>query len=760
MENKNNYDQIDFCLNTLYDCVYNESSEKCYTIKPIIKSLIKLHDLKKDNNFNCDEIFRKCTIKFINKVKNRFLFKRTSDSTYPCTISIGSYSSNPNYGGENDLGREEMINIAMMYMLSETVINDKLNHILLPIMMFDISGEKIKKLMPDITTQIKELDDKHELYVLITEHYFKMTTLREYLKNNLNKMTLNDWKCLFFQVLYTLSKLNEKFNKFRHNSLDLDAIFIYEKKENNNNDIYKLGSTTFKIPNKTFDIKIGYFDKSYTSDYIKNKGTTNITENPYYDIHYFFNSLYIFLKENDNIPDMISGFINEMVPEKFRIEPDEKFKGLNENMFDNLSNYIIVPSVTLKKNKFFSEFIEGMDLSASPVQNNKLDLNELNYKESGIDYLKNKNSISESSNDEYSKLNKTKILDRKKSKQYYRNMIKGSRKIVVPGLTMSESPMSEGGDIFTKTELKNKKKNKNSIKTSKLSTEYKVGNPELTSSDSEDINKDLNNIRGRVDESSMSESRLDINTYAEPESDVFKTTKHILEGIKKRKHNSKKSRKQKRLEAIDDKDDEDSEDIEIDGDDEKEKKSSSSSSSSSSASISISSSSSSDDKKKHKNKSNENSLMSQLDPKMKNKLSTLPDGFVAEVPDYMSNRFPDLGQGMQMSQGMGMPQEMGMPMPMPMQMPQDMGMPMGMPQGMPMGMPQGMPMGMPQGMPMGMPQGMPQGMPMGMPQGMLGQDPMSSMLGVPMMNQNMGTMMGGGNKLKKYYLKKDNDFFF
>jgi len=752
MENKNNYDQIDFCLNTLYDCVYNKSSEKCYTIKPIIKSLIKLHDLKKDSNFKCDEIFKNCTIKFINKVKNRFLFKRTSDSTYPCTISIGSYSSNPNYGSENDLGREEMINIAMMYMLSETVINDKLNHILLPIMMFDISGEKIKKLIPDITTYFKELDDKHDLYVLITEHYFKMTTLREYLKNNLNKMTLNDWKCLFFQVLYTLAKLNEKFNKFRHNSLDLDAIFIYEKKEDNNNDIYKLGSTTFKISNKTIDIKIGYFDKSYTSDYIKNKGTTNITENPYYDIHYFFNSLYIFLKENDNIPDIISGFINEMVPEKFRIEPDEKFKGLNENMFDNLSSYIIVPSVTLKKNKFFSEFIEGMDLSASPVQNNKLDLNELNYKESGIDYLKNKNSISESSNDEYSKLNKTKISNRKKSKQYYRNMIKGSRKIVVPGLTMSESPMSEGGNIFTKTELKNKKKNKNSIKTSKLSTEYKVGNPELTSSDSEDINGDLQNIKERVgrSSSSISESRLDINTYAEPESDVFKPAKYMLEGIKKRKHN-KKSSKQKRLEAIDDKDEEDNDDIEIDEDDDDEKEKNSSSSSS----ISISSSSSSNnDKKKHKNKSNENSFMSQLDPKMKNKLSTLPDGFIAEVPPNMANRFPDLGQGMGMSQGMGMPQDMGMQMPM--QMPQDMGMPQGMPMGMPQGMPQGMPMGMPQGMPMGMPQGMP----MGMPQGMPGQDPMSNMLGVPMMNQNMGTMMGGGKKLKKYYLKKDNDFFF
>jgi hypothetical protein len=55
---------------------------------------------------------------------------------------------------------------------------------------------------------------------------------------------------------------------------------------------------------------------------------------------------------------------------------------------------------------------------------------------------------------------------------------------------------------------------------------------------------------------------------------------------------------------------------------------------------------------------------------------------------------------------------------------------------------------------------MPMGMPMGMSQGMSGQDQMSNMLGVPMMNQNMGTMMGGGKKVTKYYLKKDNSFFF
>ena len=51
------YNNIDFCLNLLYDFLYN-SEKKCYNAKHTPVTSITLNDIKKNKNFNKSLIFK------------------------------------------------------------------------------------------------------------------------------------------------------------------------------------------------------------------------------------------------------------------------------------------------------------------------------------------------------------------------------------------------------------------------------------------------------------------------------------------------------------------------------------------------------------------------------------------------------------------------------------------------------------------------------------------------------------------------------
>src|SRR6202012_5058588 len=108
MSSGNKYDQIDYCLNTLYDYFYNKDREGCYKFKPIIKNNIKLIDIKKLADFDYNDILTG-KVKFMGKFNNKYQFKRYSETSYPCTISIGIYKAkNSRY---DDMARGELIDM-------------------------------------------------------------------------------------------------------------------------------------------------------------------------------------------------------------------------------------------------------------------------------------------------------------------------------------------------------------------------------------------------------------------------------------------------------------------------------------------------------------------------------------------------------------------------------------------------------------------------------------------------------------------------
>jgi hypothetical protein len=352
---ENIYDDIDFCLNTLYESIYNTKTEECFMFNIINKKDIVIDDLKKNNEFNYSKVLSGKIEKM--GIYNDRLHYKIKNSIYPYTIEIGFIN---NKYTNTDQKRPELYNVAMMYMGSELVFEEKFNHILLPIMCFDIKKEKLEKIIPTLEKDFGKLyqSNNDNMYIIITEHFFKMYTLKEYLDENIDNLNENDLNNILFQIYITLGKLNERFNKFRHNKLNLESIRLYLKEPRD--DIYKFDKEIYTLKNNKIIIKITDFDYSYnTGDYIQNNNpfillnNANI-DNPYYDIHYITNLIYLYLKNNKSenaykLFKYYTNFFNEIIPEKYRIQNLDNYYGLDQEKYMINSDNKINILYTIKK---------------------------------------------------------------------------------------------------------------------------------------------------------------------------------------------------------------------------------------------------------------------------------------------------------------------------------------------------------------------------------------------------------------------------
>ena len=293
------------------------------------------------------------------------MFKRYSESSFSSTLQVGIYDSN--LQDVNDMQRGELINISMLYLLSDLVYNSKTKYITLPIMFFDLTWKDLKASNKTIAEEInkdnKKIADDKMCYVLITEHFFKMNPLKEYLVQNGKKLTSIEWKVLFFQILQALFQIQKSYPSFRHNKLDLGAIDVYMTKANLDKKEKKyIGNKSFSVPNVGFELRIGDFDKSNIQDTLDNKSTDKKTENTYYDIHHFFHSL-LNIKDELKMPKDISDFIERVVPEEYRTE--DGF--LDESYYEQNSSGVLTPEKFLNDDIFgdLSEVINEVEVSSA-----------------------------------------------------------------------------------------------------------------------------------------------------------------------------------------------------------------------------------------------------------------------------------------------------------------------------------------------------------------------------------------------------------
>ena len=487
------YNNLDFLLNIYYDLVYHKIPEKNYRFESIARKHISLIDLKKPASFDASDIFQ-ADMKYIGVRNNKIHFKRKSQTGYPCNISIGFYD-NENL---SNLNKGILYNVAMMYLISEIVITEKFKHSVLPVMLFDIDFNKLKKTIPNIEKYLLDIKINNNntnkiAYCLITEHFFEMQSLREYLEKNAKNMSELQWKVLFFQVYYTLYKITDRLSQFRHNNLSLDSILIYTKNIDDTTTLYKVGDTKFNIPNMGFDIKFTDYDNSSTIDYIPNQSIKQCEYNDYYDVHYFTEYLRLWLRENSfDIPNSVLAFINEIVPDKIRdhnIKSTSQFTGLDESIDHGDSDSIkTIPVMILKKNNFFDEFIQTdqkgsgkekyinnlMNMSASPIENPNISIKKIKN-DSEFESSEYKRSVTESDSDgprllgrvvkSVNEPKKNKLLINKKSElnnnrmpKNFDNSKSNIRKNTKVILSDEENSISADSDIIHKADMHFKSK--------------------------------------------------------------------------------------------------------------------------------------------------------------------------------------------------------------------------------------------------------------------------------------------------------------
>jgi len=260
-------------INLLYNKLYNKSINLSYDIDKIIFENIKINDIKLSIDNEDYEIIKNEILdgqfKLDNISKNQISFKWYGGG-FPTLINIRFYKHNKVSSNNDSL---------YSYLLSTLLLNNDTIHILAPIMNIDMKKDDIKKLI--INTPLEE--SKQDICCLyIRENYFNLLLLSKYIINN----HIN-YKILLFQIIHTLSVIQNHYPNFRHNNLTLDNIYLYIR------DIeqikYKFKSLTFLLPNE-FEIKIGNFEYAQLDS----------DKHPLHDIFTFIDDLKINIKNIDS----------------------------------------------------------------------------------------------------------------------------------------------------------------------------------------------------------------------------------------------------------------------------------------------------------------------------------------------------------------------------------------------------------------------------------------------------------------------------
>jgi hypothetical protein len=484
MNSNTKYNDIEFCTNLLFNAIYGVN-DNCYQIQPIDKKNIKIEDLRKPLNYNYKDIF-KGKLKFLGYYNNRIHYK-VSQHFHSYEIGIGINNLNI-----NDINRPELQNMAYLLMCSEIVFNEKFINFTLPIMCFDIIRTELEKVISSFNDDIKdtklESSNENKLYVIVTEHFLSTQTLKEYLDDNIESLTPEQLKKIIFEIFIIIAKLNERFNNFNHNNINLHSLKICKLSKPETRK-YKISGIIMEISNADFILKIDDFDNAVSSDYNFDENK-DILYNPYVDINIIMNHLHTFLVNHKKMNTEVEEFFDDIIPEKYRPK-------LDIDLFNQNSDITITSEIVLKKNKFFKNFIK-MEVSVTPRNIEKMDIENLQQKDEGILYI------------DYNKKNK-------KSNKYY-SMYKGVRQIVVPGLkknTKKDATASEGSlffkDELTEDHTKNNKKGETLTETTVRETMNTI-KPNVTSSSSSSSDSNNNNKKDSSSSSSSSSSESETAT--------------------------------------------------------------------------------------------------------------------------------------------------------------------------------------------------------------------------------------------------------
>lgn len=327
----NNYFYIKFAVNeryekerknldkTLYEYYYNVS---LYSLnnKKILEKEINDFSEKIINNYSSVKIYEKNNLDIVeNGIK---LFD-----------DYISYKKKNNYKIKNDIKNKEneLLNIINNLLEFKTIILNKIG-IIKPFGYLNIDGKNIiyDRNSFFFNKRLSNFYFKEMIYdnvgLIFYKNYYNGLTL-DYIQNNLKKTYISDelkeytsdlFEKALFQLIYTLYKITNYYDNFRHNDLHFKNVIVNSGTKNSfyiiDNNVYYIKDVNIKLID--FEMTtlgennlINHYINNYT--FLNEYGLSNTTNNSY-DIHYILNIIYTHNINNNKYRD----FVLRHIPQK------------------------------------------------------------------------------------------------------------------------------------------------------------------------------------------------------------------------------------------------------------------------------------------------------------------------------------------------------------------------------------------------------------------------------------------------------------
>lgn len=246
----------------------------------------------------------------------------------------------------SDTTRPENVELQILKILSQFVLLNQTPHIVLPLTTFNsyidpFINLKLKKVIQnkryDAFVNLYEKKRIHSTVSILISEWANGGDLLEYMRKNLDKMTMREWRVLLFQIISVLAIIQQKYPAFRHNDAKANNWLLQhfdlnqneEEKQNQPNFFkYVINNVEFLIPNIGYHIKMWDFDfacirgiaenSKVNCEYFNNMNISN-KPNRYYDLLYFMASLQKpgFLpqfKDSPHVPAEVFDFFDSVIP--------------------------------------------------------------------------------------------------------------------------------------------------------------------------------------------------------------------------------------------------------------------------------------------------------------------------------------------------------------------------------------------------------------------------------------------------------------
>ena len=450
-------------INLLYNFIYSDDKFNSKVSKIDINK-INLDDIKIIKENNSEEYNDMISSLFTGKFKeiyfdentNTMVLKRYSDG-FNIGLHVTPYKSKNHIDDLSSFNNNDSL---FSYLLSYLSLNNKTNHILLPIINIDVGFSQFEDIVSKVSNYdiIKKKLNNNEISdifsIRVRENFFKSMTLSEYISSN-----QCDLKKLLFQVIHTLAIIQNEYKHFRHNNLSPDNILVYLKKSTSEYDEYNFNGIKYYIPKNKFIIKIGNFNFSSIPEYYGNSSKIPFgnKNNHYFDLHFFLNSL-LDIIDISGCDSNTTEFINKIIPQKYRSNKNNYYMEKNVELFspaqliedEFFSEYTKNKKSDMMMNESKDEFVFGSRrINSKSKKSSKLKRRDTSRKHSqtgGDMTVKNPNPVANNP-----------FVTNEQRKQYMAN--REQRQIKKPNNIIAEQTVKKNPHYINPMRLKPRKKN-------------------------------------------------------------------------------------------------------------------------------------------------------------------------------------------------------------------------------------------------------------------------------------------------------------